>query len=315
MKRLILLIFLLLLIPDAGIANQPEKTSLKIALLPTPDALPIYVAQKLKLFEKEGVQVEILPVGSAVARDQLIQAQRADGMVNEIQGAVNFNRNNVRIKIVAIVREPRKNAPLFRILAAPGNTFSKAGDLAGVAIGISKNTIIEYVTERLLSANGLIEEEMKFYSVPAIPERFQLLLSGQIKAATLPDPLAASAMAAGAVEIVNDAERPDISVTTLSFTKKAIETNKSALSAFMRAWNQAAEKINADPEQWRALFLAKIRVPENMQKSYQLPVYSVHSLPTRSQWDDVVAWMKAKKQLVNSLAYEESVCREFSGEK
>ncbi len=71
------------------------------------------------------------------------------------------------------------------LLSAPGSGLRSASDLAGVPIGISKNTIIEYVTDRLLAAEGLDQKKITKKSVPVIPERYQLLLQGQLKAATL----------------------------------------------------------------------------------------------------------------------------------
>jgi ABC-type nitrate/sulfonate/bicarbonate transport system substrate-binding protein len=48
-----------------------------------------------------------------------------------------------------------KKDPLFRVLSAPDSRLTSTAGLAGVPIGISKNTIIEYVTDRLLTAEGL----------------------------------------------------------------------------------------------------------------------------------------------------------------
>lgn len=313
MKSITMLAIAFSLFIGTGAEAQLQLPLLRLALLPTPDSIPIHVAEHQKLFEKEGVAIEILPVGSAVARDQLIQAGRADGMVNEILGAANFNRAKPLVQVVATARVPRENAPLFRILAAPESEFTTTRDLAKVPVGISKNTIIQYITEGLLLSNGVSQKELKFSSTPVLPERLQLLLSKQIKAATLPDPLAASAMAAGAVEIINDSGREDISITTLTFTKEVTEEKKEALSAFMRAWNQAAKMINDDPERWRTLFLQKIRVPKNIQQSYPLPIFPLHSVPTATQWNDVMTWMLEKKQLTQPLSYEESVTQEFLG--
>lgn len=313
--RRVLVLILLLMLPAIGRAAENSLPLLRLALLPTPDALPVHVAQQQGLFVKEGVDVRILPVGSAVARDQLIQADQADGMINEILGAANFNRENVLVKIIATARLPKQDTPLFRILAAPGSGLTTAADLARVPVGISKNTIIQYITEHLLIDNGVAPEHLRFSSVPVLPERLQLLLSRQIKATTLPDPLAASAMAAGAIEIVNDARREDISVTTLTFTKQATEEKKAALSAFMRAWNQAVEQINENPEQWRPLFLEKIRIPKNVIQSYPLPTFPQQALPTRAQWAGVMTWMLEKNQLTTPLDYDESVTDEFSRRK
>ena len=156
--------------------NARTADSLKVALLPILDTFPFHVAQEKGYFEKAGVAVTGVPVATTA----------------------NFNRDRIQVQIISSARKADPNYPLFRILSAPGSGLTSPADLKGVPIGISKNTIIEYVTDRLLAASGLTATQIVKKSIPVIPERFQLLLQGQVKAATLPDPLAKSALEAGA---------------------------------------------------------------------------------------------------------------------
>ncbi|HMV28770.1 MAG TPA: ABC transporter substrate-binding protein, partial [Anaerolineales bacterium] len=64
--------------------NSTENVStLKLAVLPIIDTLPLYVAEAEGLFAKQGVTVELIPVASAPERDQLLAAGQADGTINE----------------------------------------------------------------------------------------------------------------------------------------------------------------------------------------------------------------------------------------
>ncbi len=284
---------------------------LRLALLPIPSVLPIFVAETNGYFKESGLTIETLSVGSALERDQLMQAGRIDGMINEISGTAVFNREKVQVKIVGIARSPIGASPIFRILAAPGSGASDIRDLAGIPIGISKNTVIEYITLRLMEAGGVEGDEIVYKFVPVLPERLQLLLSGQIKAATLPDPLGTSAIRAGAVEIVNDTALADMSVSVISFSSAALTDKPEAVKKFMAAWDQAVADLNADPEQYKGLMLEKIRVPKNVHDSFVIPPYPRKVVPSRKQWDDVMVWMTGKKLLPAPLAYEDSVTVDF----
>ena len=57
-------------------ATQPpaEPVTLRIAVLPIMDALPMYVAQQEGLFEKNGIQVEFIPAASAAERTAAVSA-------------------------------------------------------------------------------------------------------------------------------------------------------------------------------------------------------------------------------------------------
>ncbi|WP_163336995.1 ABC transporter substrate-binding protein [Desulfopila sp. IMCC35008] len=292
-------------------AAENEKDMLRLALLPIPDVLPVYVAQEKGYFKEAGIVVEPLPVGSAVERDQLMQAGRIDGMINEVSGAALFNRQSPQMQIISYARIPAENAPLFRVLAAPGSKVSEVKELAQVPIGVSKNTVIEYITERLLEKGGVPTADIVTRSVPVLPERLQLLLAGQIPAATLPDPLGFAAIQAGAVEVVSDLEAKDLSASVISFSMQSISEKEQTVAKFMVAWDKAAADLNADPESFRALMLSKIRVPKNVRQTFAIPPIPRGKTVSRDQWEDAVKWLIAKKILKEPVAYEDSVTDRF----
>jgi NitT/TauT family transport system substrate-binding protein len=296
-----------------GMAAQeaPSAKSLKVALLPILDTLPFHVAQAKGYFDRNGITVTAVPVGSGLERDQLMQAGAIDGMLNEMATTANFNRERIQVQIILSARKAYPHYPLFRVLSAPGSGLSSPAELKGIPIGVSKNTIIEYVTDRLLAANGLNPNEVVKKSVPVIPERYQLLLQSQLKAATLPDPLAKSALEAGAGAVIDDAAHPQYSVSVLSFSIQALKNKTDTVRQFIKAWNQAAQDINVDPESYRRLLLQKIRVPKNIQQTYRIPPFPLREVPRSDQWADVMKWMVSKKLLKAPLPYKESVTNQY----
>ncbi|WP_136795246.1 ABC transporter substrate-binding protein [Desulfosediminicola ganghwensis] len=316
MRELVVALFagLLVIATVAGAAvasNERVDNQLRLAVLPIPDVLPIYVAEANGYFAEEGIVVEALPVGSAVERDQLMQAGRIDGMINEVGGAALFNRDRVQMKIVSYARVPIDEAPLFRILAAPGSEVASVSDLAGIPVAVSKNTVIEYITGRLMASEGVAAQDIKFASVPVLPERMQLLLAGQIKAATLPDPLAFAALQAGAVEVTNDLKVAGLSASVISFSVAATDEKHAAIEKFMRAWDRAAADLNDNPDRYRELMLARIRVPKNVQQSFRIPPFPRGQVPSKLQWDDVQQWLLEKKLLEKEVSYEDSVTEKY----
>ena len=317
MKKSLLAGLLIVTLTIAGLPaylsaqNAGTPVTLKVALLPILDTLPFHVAQAKEYFERSGVNVSAVPVGSGLERDQLMQSGAIDGMLNEMATTANFNRDRIQVRVVLSARKAYRHYPLFRVLAAPGSGLSTPADLKGIPIGISKNTIIEYVTDRLLAASGLTPDQISKKSVPVIPERYQLLLQGQLKAATLPDPLAKSALEAGAVSVIDDSSHPQYSVSVLSFSIAALKTKADAVRQFLKAWNQAVQDINADPESYRSLLLQKIRVPENIQQTYRIPQFPLGEVPGAEQWADVMNWMVSKSLVKAPLPYKESITTQY----
>ena len=243
MHILIILGFLLL----ASCTSKPaESTPLKVAVLPVLDTLPLYVAEKEGFFADAGIQVELIPVGSAPERDQLMQSGQIDGMLNELVTTLYYNREDSKVKIVRFARIATSDYPVFRILAAKDSGITSVEDLKGVEIGISTGTIIEYMTDRVLANAGLTPEEIKKIAVPKIADRTALLESGELKAAVMPDPLASLLLQKGAVLVIDDTTLPEVSNSVFTFSSSTLTDRPEDVKAFLEAVEKAVNAINAD---------------------------------------------------------------------
>jgi len=94
--------------------------------------------------------------------------------------------------------------------------------MKGKDIAISTNTIIEYATDKILEKYGLSPDDVNKVAVPQIPARLEMLQSGKIDAATLPDPLATVAMKNGA-KVIESTDRLGINPGVLLFSDQALE--------------------------------------------------------------------------------------------
>ena len=188
-----------------------EPSTIRMAVLPILETLPMYVAQDEELFEQYGVIVEFVPVASAPERDQVISGEGADGMINEALSTMFYNQDDTQVQIVRYSRTATPEEALFRILASGKNEINRVDDLKGAKIGISEGTVIEYLTDRLLEAQGFTESEINTVAVPKISDRMALLESGELDAGMLPEPLSSLAVMAGSKIILDDTSNPEIS--------------------------------------------------------------------------------------------------------
>lgn len=296
-------------------ASQPsgtgEKVTLRVAVLPVLDALPMFVAQQEDLFELEGISVELVPVAAAPERDQLIASGQVDGMINEILSTAFSNRDQTQLKVVRYARAATSEDALFSILADGKSEIFTVNDLSGVEIGISEGTIIDYLTDRLLQAEGLPNEAIRTVAVPKIPDRMSLLSSGELKAAMLPEPLSSLAVQQGARVIIDDRMHPEYSFSTITFRKAVIEEHPQAIKAFLAAIEKAIDLINQNPTQYTMLLSEQNIVPPPLLETFIVPKFVTAGVPSQTQWDDMLAWAKDNGLLVKDVSYSESVTAEF----
>jgi NitT/TauT family transport system substrate-binding protein len=309
-------LLMLLILAACGFAttptNQPSvPVTLRIAVLPILDTLPMYVAQEENLFDKYNVKVEFIPVASAAERDQLIAAGQADGMVNETISTILYNKEQVQVQTVRFARVATSTAPLFHILASAQSGITDSSGLKGVEIGISQGTVIEYLTDRLLQAEGFSSAEIKTIAVPRIPDRLSLLSSGELDAAMLPDPSSFLGAQQGAVFVLDDSEHPEYSYSVITFRKAVTDQSPDAIRSFLAAIEEATRNINQNPAQYQNLLTEKQLVPAPLIGTYQVNPFPTAGVPDRAQWEDALAWMREKGLINVDVSYESSVTDAF----
>jgi len=310
-----ILILLVLAIAGCGaeeptsLPEQPASgaQTLKVAVIPVLDILPFYVAEQEGFFQQVEVNVELVPVKSAQERDTLMQTGQVDGMLTDLLSPVLFNQDAAQIKVVRTARRVYPGSPLFSILAKPGSDIQSPLDLAGVEIGSAQNTVIAYITERMLENAGLARAQIVTQEVGAIPVRFELLVNGEIPAATLPDPLASGAMAAGARVVVDDTSVPELSQSILIFSTRTLENQPDAVRRFLVAWETAVKELNQNPNEYNELLIDKGRVPESIQGTFRMPPFPEAGVPTPEQLADVVQWCIENGLIAEDIPYERMV--------
>jgi NitT/TauT family transport system substrate-binding protein len=136
-------------------------------------------------------------------------------------------------------------------------------------------------------------------------------MKGELEAATLPDPLASGAIAAGAVPIVDDSAYPQLAQSVLVFSTEALQNKPDTVRKFVRAWDRAAGEINANPAAYQDLLIQVGRVPESIQGTYAMPPFPQGSITSQSEMQDVVDWMLAKGRIESDIPYERLVDSSF----
>ena len=308
---LVVLAAVLAAIAVSCVPAKPEEPKLKLALIPVLDTIPIFIAEQNGYFAEQGITVETIPVKSPQERDVLVTTGQVDGVLTDLQSVGLLNKDAPKLKAVYTSRRPFPNAPMFRILAGPKTAINAPADLKGVPIGISANTVMEYLTDRMLAGEGLKPEEIAKIEIGQIPVRFEQLMNGNIQAAALPDPLAQGAIAAGAKLIVDDSKYADLSQSVLTFTTDALNAKPGTVKKFLVAWEKAVNELNANPEKYQGVLIEQGRVPKSIQDTYTMPPFPGRGVPSEAEVKDVAAWLKAKGLVSRDIPYTDVVDASF----
>jgi len=134
-----------------------------------------------------------------------------------------------------------------------------------------------------LKSNGVPKDKYVTLETKNIGLRMQMLLSGQVEAATLPEPLVTAAIAKGAVLLADDSGLA-ASQTILAFSGSFLTEHGQSVKAFLKALEEAGALINANPEGVRSIMVEHVRVPDAFEGDYPCRVFRSHSQPTLDNW-------------------------------
>lgn len=286
--------------------NSPQPQQLKIGVLPIEDIMPLVVAEKNGYFAAENIRVELVRFQSAVEQSNAMQSGKLNGMVTDMIVATLMKDSGLDLKITSVTLGATPQEGRFAIIAAPGSNINTLQDLKGKSIGISYNSIIEYVTDGLLLDGGIDLSAVKKTSVPKIPLRMEMLFNNQIDAITVPDPMVTFAEFKGGKVVAQDTER-NLSQAVMIFSQKTLDENKTAVEGFYRAYAKAVADLNNHPEQYKQLMVENVNIPEPIVNDYSLQHYPAPQLPTEQDVNNILQWMKQKDLLKQDLQYADLV--------
>ncbi len=305
----ILFILAAAVLGPAGFVHA-DGNQLKFGVLPVVQALPLYVAQEKGLFEAEGIKVEVIPFRTALEKDMALSSGNLDGNFGDLFTPIVLRSNGVDLRIVARNFKTGKNARMFAVIAGPKSGITDLKGLRGVPVGGSSNTIIDYVTSEILSRAGLKESEMQMMEIKSIPLRFQMLSSNQLKAATLPEPLATLAEFQGS-RILGDDRDVELSNTVYVFSAKAIESRPTDIQKFLKALDKAVDLINEKPEEVRPIMNKNCNIPKPLRSNFGVPRFPKVDLPEKEKIESVISWLAKRESLTKIPEYKDVVDERF----
>ncbi|MGB9840087.1 ABC transporter substrate-binding protein [Thermovenabulum sp.] len=286
-------------------AEIKEKSPLVIGVLPDVDSIPLIIAEAKGYFEEEGVKVKLEHFKSAMERDSALQSGNIDGAVSDILAAAFANDGGFNVKITS------ETNGSYKLLTAKDKNIDSIEKLKGKDIALSKNTIIEYATDRILEKYGLNPEDVNKVVVPQIPARLEMLQNGKVDAATLPDPLASVAVKNGA-KIIETTNKLGINPGVLLFTQKALESKENEIKAFYRAYNKAVDFLKQnDKSAYIDTVVEKAGFPQEVKEIITLPEYTKAGLPSKEDFDGAMYWLSKKGLVKKSFTYDELVDKRF----
>lgn len=286
----ILLIALLL----AGCADSPspdaspqasEPALLRVGLMPDDGIVPYLYGAQQGFFEKAGIHVEFEIFMSALDRDAALQAGELDAIYSDVISLLYYAEADSPLKAVSSTQ------------ATYGIALRKGDSLEGASVGLSTNTLMEYLVDNALTASGLTESDIEKIAIPSLPNRLESYRAGQIDAIALPEPMLSLAVLAEG-KLIATADSIGLEPGLLLVNSDWMNASPVSMDKFFAGYNASIEALNqgANEEDLMAVY-GQAKFPEPVQKDFVLPLYHPAQAPSQEQIQKAIDWLQARDLL------------------
>lgn len=292
MKNILFVLVLLFVFPCFSLA----ETSIKIGTMPAADSILLYAAKEEQIFQKYGLDAEIVPFQSAIELGAAMRSGAVDGYFTCLINAAIQHLGGTPQTIVATTSYARPNQRHFGLVISPKKEISSLADLQDKTVAVGKDTIVDFLLTQFLRSRNLDDAYIRRQDIRSIGTRLQLLMAGQIDAALLPEPLVSTLEAKGAKVLLDDTNlRMPLAVIT--FSENVL--NKDIYEKFRSVLAESADLINADPDKYKKLMVKSRLLSADTADKYAMINFDRQNtpcyLPSAEELDLYFSWMLERK--------------------
>lgn len=299
---LMLLVFTVLIsvLSLSGCKKSNEPQTLRIGVMSDVGAVPFIIAEEQGFFKARGLEVNIEVFKSALDRDTALQTGNIDGAMADMLTSIFFNDANFKVKMTS------QTDGNYKMVTSPKLTIASMMELDPIEFGLSTNTVIDFATQKISESKNFANKLSKI-AIPQMPVRLEMLKSGEINGATLPDPLASLAILEGG-ELVGSTADYDLFPGIVLISQETLENNSNEVKLMYEAYNEAIDFINQnDMNPYFDLFVNKLGFPSTLKDHFDMPVFSKASAPDMNTFNVTLKWMNAIGLSDSDYVYENLV--------
>lgn len=221
-------------------ARTADSVALRVAVMPTLDCLPLYVAEEEGMFERQGISVSLCPYQAQMDCDTAIQNGRVDVMVTDLVRAEHLKGQGLLLRYLTATDLQ------WQLLAGKHTRMKRLGQLENKMIAMTRYSATAMLADELVDSASVTNEHVFRIQINDLGVRLQMLETEVMDAMFLPEPQATAARQLGA-EVLYDTEWNDVRMGVLVAREKALADTlrQRQTEGLLKAYNEACDTINS----------------------------------------------------------------------
>ena len=260
-------------------AWRKDSAALKIAVMPTLDCLPLFVAQQYELFDTVNGGVRLKVYQAQMDCDTAVQRGRVEGFVTDLVRAMRIDKQGVKMRYVAAT-----NA-YWQLVTNRNARIRQLKQLDDKMVAMTRFSATDLLTDCARDSVKLLPERVYKVQINDLNVRMQVLLNNEIDALWLPEPLATHARVMKH-PVVLDSRDVKMQLGVMAFRDKEMQRKERAkqLALFTQAYNQACDSINKyGVAHYRNILTGRIKMKSSVVDSIPQDIRYQHARAPRQQ--------------------------------
>ena len=301
-----LALFLLLALPTScrkeQVIQSPEETAridslaLHVGVMPVMDCLPFFYAQRMGIFDAEGVDVRLHLYGAQMDADTALLSRRMEIVYTDLAHALEMQGDSLPVRVVAGMRGK------LSLLTTKKKRIRALKHLDERMIALNRLSESDYWSDEIMRQAGLERTAIYRPQINDVQLRWTMLHDQLVDGAILPEPYVTQAKLEGH----NCIFTPSDSATAwacLAIRKETVTDahRNQQLKALLKAYNKAAEALNgkAYPADTLSAIWARVyKLPREVADSVSLPQFPKATLPQAKDADLAMRWLIQRERRI-----------------
>ncbi len=244
-------------------AARRDSAALKIAVMPTLDCLPLYVARHYALFDtlRGGVRLKFFM--AQMDCDTALERGRVEGAITDLVRAQRMEKRGLKLRYSAAT-----NAH-WQLIANRNARVKQLKQLDDKMVGMTRYSATDFLTDCVVDSAKLDKDRVFKVQLNDVHVRLLMLQNNEMDALWFPEPQATAARLMKN-NVLYDTKKEDVCLGVLAFRDKEMQrqARSQQLQLFLKAYNQACDSINKyGVRHYRSLIIEQCKIKRQVADS------------------------------------------------
>ncbi len=220
-------------------AMRKDSAALKIAVMPTLDCLPIYVAQHDALLDTVYGGVRLKMFKAQIDCDTALERGRIEGSVTDLVRALRIDKGGVKLQMLSATDG------YWQLITNRNSRIRQLKQLDDKMVAMTRFSATDLLTDRIVDSVKLDRDRVFRVQLNDVGIRLLMLQNNEMDALWMPEPYATAARQLKHF-VVYDTRKQNLQLGVLAFREKEMQRPERVrqLDLFVKAWNTACDHIN-----------------------------------------------------------------------